>query len=59
MEDRFFRALLDLFMCADPYPCKGRHLVEELLTQEATTRNFDSWVTAYHNFVPREGGDDD
>ena len=49
MSDREFRALLDLFMCSDPYPCDGHDVVEELLDHEADRRGFDSWVDAYHD----------
>ena len=52
ISDLHYRALLDLFMCSDPYPCSGRGDVEALLDMEASARGYKGWVNAYH-MVPR------
>jgi len=50
MKNVEFRALLDLFMCSDPYPCEGHDTIETLLEIESMHRGFRSWVDAYHGF---------
>lgn len=58
-----FRALLDLWMCSDPWPvtvrqgalCNKRdetnhRVVTDILNREAATRGFTDVVEAYHNF---------
>lgn len=58
MTNRQFRALLNLFMCSDPWPVEGefweeeRDEIEELLNQEAQKRGFESWVGAYNGCKP-------
>ncbi|MHB8123133.1 MAG: hypothetical protein ACYDG4_13365 [Desulfuromonadaceae bacterium] len=50
MNDAEFRALLDMFMCSDPYPCEGHDEIESLLIEESEKRGFGDWITAYHVF---------
>ena len=57
MDDRQFRALLDLLMCCDPYPVidsgngTGEHDMIRLANSEAVKRKFDGWEVAYHEFT--------
>ena len=56
LTDRQFRALLDLFMCSDPWPIKnGNRLVAHdelmgLLNAESGKRGFKTWIDAFHYF---------
>ena len=53
MNDRVFRALLDLFMCSDPWPAsqEAEAVVREYLNEESARRGFAGWVVAYHEFA--------
>lgn len=44
-----FRAVLDWWMCSDPWP-KGvdREVIARLLTRESVTRGYTDWLDAYH-----------
>ena len=52
-----FRALLDLFMCSDPWPVhnqdgvdnESQEYVERFLNVTAQNLKFTDWVDAYHN----------
>lgn len=54
-----FRALLDLFMCSDPWPVvdhgdgDGHDTIENLLNTEAKSRGYTDWIDAYHTFKPQ------
>lgn len=56
MDDRQFRAFLDLLMCSDPYPVQdqgcgtGETDLLRLATTEAKRRKFGSWEIAFHEF---------
>ena len=59
MNREQFRALLDLFICADPWPVpkingkvpdNSHEVIEELLNEEARKVGYSDWVDAYHNF---------
>jgi len=52
MEDKEFRAFLDLIMVSDPWPLEGesQSLIEGLATREAESRGYPDWITAYHEF---------
>lgn len=54
MSDKVFRALLDLFMCSDPWPAstEAEAAVLECLNEESARRGFAGWVVAYHEFAP-------
>lgn len=65
MSDEEFRALLDLWMCSDPWPVtdisahevrvcsdKNHALVTGLLDREATNRGYTDVVDAYHSHKP-------
>lgn len=57
ISDQEFRALLDLFMCSDPWPVEpdaGSHeLVKAVIDRQAQFRGYENWVVAYHE-LPRE-----
>jgi len=50
LNNREFRALLDWFMCSDPFPVDGEthSVVEHLLDRAAAERGHKDWVDAYH-----------
>ena len=51
MTAQEFRALLNLFMCSDPWPTDKKEendIIEDLLVRESATRGYDSWVVAFH-----------
>lgn len=60
MTDEEFRALLDLWMCSDPWPVMMRHsdeidmnnqqIIEEFLNKESKLRNYDDIIEAFHDF---------
>lgn len=52
MEDRRFRALLNLYMVNDPWPLTSEddQAVHELLNEESEERGYEGWTEAYHNF---------
>ena len=54
MTQREFRAVLDWFMCSDPFPADAdtHAVVTEWLTQLAKADGWSDWVDAYHR-VPR------
>lgn len=58
LDDTEFRALLDLFMCSDPYPIaktphkqwNGEVLIQKLLNSESEKRGYRDWRHAYRDF---------
>lgn len=51
MNDETFRAVLDWFMCSDPWPVEndsGHNIVYAWLESESKERSFSGWVEAYH-----------
>lgn len=51
MDDREFRALLDWFMCSDPWPVDGgdsHDLMSNWLDRASKSRGYTDWVEAYH-----------
>jgi hypothetical protein len=56
MNDQEFRAVLDWFMCSDPWPVErdddSHEIVTNWLNNEAQVRGYDSWVVAFHKFNP-------
>jgi len=58
MTNTEFRAVLDWFMCSDPWPVErdvtigeSNHVcVTNWLDREAKARGFDDWVVAFHEF---------
>jgi len=52
MSRKEFRAMLDWFMCSDPWPVEpddGSHeVIEAMLEKEAFRRGYAGWVGAYH-----------
>lgn len=53
MNNEEFRALLDWFMCSDPWPeSVPRTIVIDWITKECAQRGYDNWVVAYHEFAP-------
>lgn len=49
MNNHEFRALLDLLMCADPYPAPvGEDVLKEFANKQAKGRGFVDWIDAYH-----------
>ena len=53
MDNKVFRAFLDLLMCADPWPIvdrgKSRKLLEKWADSRANTLGYANWIDAYHN----------
>lgn len=48
-----YRALLDLLMCADPYPAPtGEAAIKEFADRKARYHGYNDWVEAYHFFIP-------
>lgn len=60
MNNKQFRALLDLIMCCDPWPVEddgknqesNEDLVKDLASAHARTLGFTDWVDAYHKLQP-------
>ena len=57
MDDKTFRAFLDLLMCSDPWPSDndGQTTLVAFADAEAGRRGFEhegkgGWVVAYHDF---------
>ena len=57
MEDREFRAFLDLMMCSDPWPITATETEDDrqgtlldFIEKESNLRGFDGWIDAYHYF---------
>lgn len=52
MNDREFRAFLDLMMCSDPWPSDepGHEILVGLIEREAKFRGYDSWYVAFHEY---------
>lgn len=52
LTDEQFRALMDLFMCSDPYPdTEANHeIVENLLDAESNALGYSDWIVAFHEF---------
>lgn len=48
MSDTELRALLDLFMCSDPWPLSmgEQKTIEAMLDREAQRRGYEGWVEA-------------
>ena len=59
MDDKTFRAFLDLMMCSDPWPVKddgsSHTLMNDLALDESSRRGYDSWYVAFHEFKLTEG----
>lgn len=58
MNDRQFRALLNLVMASDPTPLSDEEddTVRDLLANEAHKRGFMDWIEAFHDFQPAGDG---
>ena len=49
MNDKQYRAFLDLMMCSDPWPeGVAREPLEEFADAQAKLRGHDNWIVAYH-----------
>lgn len=53
MNDREYRALLDLLVCSDPWPVedddgRSHELLNAFANKEAAERGYGSWIEAYH-----------
>ena len=53
MNDKQFRAFLDLLMCSDPWPVledftETQTLVKQFANKESVRRGYVDWVDAYH-----------
>ncbi len=52
MNNKSYRALLDLIMCSDPWPVadsgENQETIIPMANGEAKSRGFDCWVDAYH-----------
>jgi hypothetical protein len=53
MSDQEFRAVLDWFMCSDPWPVQpdgvsNHNAVLNWLNRESRARGWSGWVEAYH-----------
>jgi hypothetical protein len=56
LSDEEFRALLSMMMASDPNPAGSKvdDVMVGLVKRESAARGFDSWFTAYHEFLPEE-----
>lgn len=59
VDDREFRALLDWYMCSDPWPVEpdksdSHETITRWLTRECRRRSFNGWVDAYYHFRSRK-----
>ena len=58
MKSEEFRALLDLFMCSDPWPIVNdrgaQKAIKSLLDKESREMGFDDLVEAYYLFERRK-----
>ena len=45
------RAILDWWMCSDPWPGGDHDVIEEWLNGLCREHGYDSWVIAYHEVV--------
>ena len=54
MTEEEYRDLLDWFMVSDPWPLSedAHETIMALLDREAHSRDYDTWVAAYHDFEP-------
>ena len=53
MTDAQFRAMLDWWMCSDPFPCDEHtsDVLHDWIDGEAKKRGFEhGWVEAFHRF---------
>lgn len=54
MNDKEFRAFLDLMMCSDPWPIQDGDVSEAILIEfadkEANNRGYENWIDAYYSF---------
>ena len=50
MELEYFRIILRLRMCSDPWPLSGQELedFDYFLNQKARDFGFQDWIDAYH-----------
>lgn len=49
MGSQEFRAILDWWMCSDPFPRPvNREIIDSWLTRESQERGYESIVDAYH-----------
>jgi len=53
MTEQEFRALLNLFMSADPWPAstEDHTVIEDMLNKEAEAHKYDGWIEAFHGFL--------
>ena len=55
MSNKEFRAMLDLFMCSDPWPVEGgdsEAVLKAMLHKESVARGYKDWIGAYHKEKP-------
>ena len=57
MNDKEFRAFLDLMMCSDPWPIDPNETGDDeqgtlldFIEKESNLRGYDGWIEAYHQF---------
>jgi len=52
MNDKEYRAFLNLMMRSDPWPVSDEDQItlEALADKESANRGFKEWITAYHEF---------
>jgi hypothetical protein len=57
MTDKEFRAMLDWYMCSDPWPVQSgdkstdeenHDTITAMMERESKARGFDGWVHAFH-----------
>jgi hypothetical protein len=51
MTREFYKAVLDMFMCADPWPLSKKEHSDMLyyLNQKARDFGYNDWLEAYHS----------
>jgi hypothetical protein len=52
MDQKEFRAFLNLMMCSDPWPCteEDNDVLGNFADAQSRLRGFNSWYVAYHEF---------
>jgi len=58
MNEKEYRAFLDLLMCSDPWPIKdggkNHKILEAFANKEATKFGHEDWIVAYHRLEAEE-----
>lgn len=55
MNDKAYRAFLNLMMCSDPWPVysdnnQNQLIMEQFANEQAKARGYRDWIHAFHEF---------